>query len=132
MHLVRAFLDACTAKRTAVAVSLYIKFGNGKIHYLSPSLANGINIGVPPSTAAIFSGSGQIMRIADSSDAKYVLLPFSAVISERSLSLSLRASKPCFEPTNIENGVYLLLFLGHTVYNIPFGCRQYLRRRIKS
>lgn len=60
MHLVRAFLDACTAKRTAVAVSLYIKFGNGKIHYLSPSLANGINIGVPPSTAAIFRDRGKL------------------------------------------------------------------------
>lgn len=38
MHLVRAFLDACTAKRTAVAVSLYIKFGNGKTIICRPPL----------------------------------------------------------------------------------------------
>lgn len=64
------------------------------------------------------------MRIADSSDAKYVLLPFSAVISERSLSLSLRASKPCFEPTNIENGPFISALeyaVLRTVYTFCFS-----------
>ena len=69
VHLIRALPHARAARNAARRVALDFKFGNHVVHHSATS-ANGMKTGVPPSTAAMDSGSGQITRMADSSDAK--------------------------------------------------------------